>query len=92
MSDISDSSKPHLLRGVKLKHDEVRQQWILLAPERMINANPIAVEVLKRCDGKALFSEIIDDLAATFKAEPEIVARDVRALLTSLLDKKMVGL
>ncbi len=50
---ISTESKPHLPRGMHLKHDATRDEWLLMAPERVLKLNPVAVEILKRCDGKA---------------------------------------
>ncbi len=89
---LEDQSKPHLPRGVRLKLDETRNEWMLLAPERVVKTDAIAVEILKRCDGVATLSEIVDDLAATFKADRAIIDRDVRAMLTELATKRMVDL
>ena len=60
--------KPRLPRGVRLKYDETRGEWLLLAPERVIKADAIAVEILQRCDGAATIEAIVDDLAAQFSA------------------------
>lgn len=84
--------KPRLPRGVRLKYDETRGEWLLLAPERVIKADAIAVEILKRCDGTATFAAIVDDLAAQFSAGRERVETDVRALLEELAAKRMVDL
>jgi pyrroloquinoline quinone biosynthesis protein D len=84
--------KPRLLRGVRLKYDESRGEWLLLAPERVIKADAVAVEILKRCDGTATFSSIVDDLAAQFSAGRARVEADVRALLEELAAKRMVEL
>jgi pyrroloquinoline quinone biosynthesis protein D len=89
---ISNESKPRLPRGVHLKHDDIRDEWLLLAPERVLKTNPIAVEILKRCNGVATLSEIVDDLAAQFKAERVQIDTDVRALLGELAAKRMVDL
>jgi pyrroloquinoline quinone biosynthesis protein D len=91
-AEISGEVKPRLPRGVHLKHDETRGEWLLLAPERVLKTNPIAVEILKRCDGNATLSEIVDDLAAQFKAERARIETDVRALLGELAAKRMVDL
>jgi len=32
-------SKPCLPRGVRLKYDETRSEWLLLAPERVIKTD-----------------------------------------------------
>jgi pyrroloquinoline quinone biosynthesis protein D len=90
--EIDTQSKPRLLRGVHLKHDDTRDEWLLLAPERVLKTNAIAVEILKRCDGVATLSEIVDDLAAEFKAERSRVEADVRVLLGELAAKRMVDL
>jgi pyrroloquinoline quinone biosynthesis protein D len=89
---LDGAAKPRLPRGVRLKHDETRGEWLLLAPERVIKANPIAVEILKRCDGIATLDAIVDDLAATFNADRARVAQDVHALLGDLANKRMVDL
>ena len=82
--------KPRLPRGVRLKYDETRGEWLLLAPERVIKADAIAVEILKRCDGTATFAAIVDDLTARFSADRARVETDVRALLEELAAKRMV--
>jgi len=89
---LEDHSKPHLPRGVRLKHDDTRNEWLLLAPERVVKTDAIAVEILKRCDGVATLMEIVDNLAATFKADRAVIDRDVRAMLSELAAKRMVDL
>ncbi len=87
---IADDARPRLPRGVRLREDKVRARWVLLAPERIVKVNPIAVEILRLCDGARNLGEIVADLAQRFKADPERIAADVRALLASLAEKKMV--
>jgi pyrroloquinoline quinone biosynthesis protein D len=84
--------KPRLPRGVRLKYDETRGEWLLLAPERVIKTDAIAVEILKRCDGTATFAAIVDELAAQFSSDRARVETDVRALLEELAAKRMVDL
>ena len=89
---LSGASRPRLPRGVRLKHDVVRDEWLLLAPERVLKTNAIAVEVLKRCTGEQSLDAIVDDLASTFTAERSRVDTDVRTLLTELATKRLVDL
>jgi pyrroloquinoline quinone biosynthesis protein D len=89
---LDGASKPRLPRGVRLKYDETRGEWLLLAPERVIKANAIAVEILKRCDGAATLDAIVDDLAAQFKVDRSRIENDVHALLGELAAKRMVDL
>ena len=85
-------SKPRLPRGVRLKHDETRGEWLLLAPERVIKANAIAVAILKRCDGSATIEAIVDSLTQEFSADRVRVEADVRSLLAELAQKRLVDL
>lgn len=89
---LPDTSRPRLAPGVRLRHDKVRDGWILLAPESLIEANAVAVEVLKRCTGEATLDALVDDLATTFSADRAVVNADVRALLSELVEKRLVDL
>jgi pyrroloquinoline quinone biosynthesis protein D len=89
---VHDQAVPALARGVKLRFDKARDAWVLLAPEKVLMADQIAIEILKRCDGKAKVSAIVDDLAASFGADRDQVASDVRVFLQDLADKGMLAL
>ena len=90
MTDMSPDAVPRLPRGVRLRHDEARDQWVLLAPERVLQLDPIAAEVLRRCTGEATLAAIVDDLAETFAAERARIDSDVRAMLAGLIEKKVL--
>ena len=89
---IASDARPRLPRGVRLVHHEAHGGWVLLAPERVFKADAVAAEIIKRCDGKASFGEIIDDLARIYSAPREKIAEDVNALLSGLADKKLLEL
>jgi pyrroloquinoline quinone biosynthesis protein D len=89
---IDAEARPCLPRGVRLVHNEAQGGWVLLAPERVFKADPIAVEIIKRCTGEATFGEIIDDLARSYKAPREKILADVSTLLRGLADKKLLEL
>jgi pyrroloquinoline quinone biosynthesis protein D len=88
---ISDSSVPRLPRHVKFRFDEARQQWLLLAPERVLMPDEIAVEIIKLCDGVATVGAISDALAAKFEAPRDQVGSDVIAMLQDLADKGVIA-
>ncbi len=94
MSETAQASGviPRLPRGVRLKRDEMRGEWLLLAPERVVKVDAIAVAILERCDGAATIESIVDDLAATYAADRTRIDADVRALLNELAAKRMVDL
>jgi pyrroloquinoline quinone biosynthesis protein D len=77
---------------VRLVHNEAQGGWVLLAPERVFKADPIAAEIVKRCTGEATLAAIVDDLAATYSAPRERILADVTAMLRMLADKKLLEL
>ena len=85
---VSETSRPVLPRHAKLKFDETRQVWVILAPERVLAPDEIAVEVLQLCDG--VRSVEPDDRPARRKNTPptaRAIATDVIAMLQDLADK-----
>lgn len=84
---ITNASVPGLPRGVKLRFDRARDRWVVLAPEKIFEPDPIALEIIKRCDGEATVEAIVDDLAANFQADRAVIEKDVIALLQDLADK-----
>ena len=70
----------------------MRGEWLLLAPERVIKPNAVAVEVLKRCTGAATLEEIVDDLASAFAADRALIETDVRVLIGDLAQKRLLDL
>lgn len=91
-ASIADNQRPRLPRGVRLKFDEARQEWLLLAPERVIKANPVAVEILRRCDGARTVQALVDELATLYKADRLQVEADVHRLLLGLATKRLLDL
>ena len=84
---VSEASRPVLPRHARLKFDETRQVWVILAPERVLAPDAIAVEVLKLCDGARSVGEMVDELAAKYTADRADISTDVVAMLQDLADK-----
>ena len=84
---VSETSRPILPRHAKLKFDETRQVWVILAPERVLAPDEIAVEVLKLCDGVRSVADLVDQLAAKYAAPRDAISADVVAMLQDLADK-----
>jgi pyrroloquinoline quinone biosynthesis protein D len=84
---VSEASRPVLPRHARLKFDETRQVWVILAPERVLAPDEIAVEVLQLCDGVRSVGQMIDQLAEKYTADRAEIATDVVAMLQDLADK-----
>jgi pyrroloquinoline quinone biosynthesis protein D len=86
------AARPRLARGVRLQEDKARGRYVLLAPERVLQANATAVEVLRLCDGERTTAEVVDALASRFAMDRARIASEVDALLRDLAAKRMVEL
>ena len=84
---VDEASRPVLPRHARLKFDQTRQRWVILAPERVLAPDDIAVEVLQLCDGTRSVEALIDQLVAKYTAERAAIAADVIAMLQDLADK-----
>jgi pyrroloquinoline quinone biosynthesis protein D len=74
----------------KFRFDEVRQAWIVLAPERLLLPDKQAVEILNLIDGERDVDTVIDELARRYEAPRAVIAVDVVAMLQDLVDKKVL--
>jgi pyrroloquinoline quinone biosynthesis protein D len=83
---------PRLPRGVRLRHDRVRNRWVLLAPERIFELDDIGAEILRRCDGATEVGQLVDRLADAFEAHAEDVRSDVEQFLQDFADKRVIDL
>ncbi|MBV9290336.1 MAG: pyrroloquinoline quinone biosynthesis peptide chaperone PqqD [Hyphomicrobiales bacterium] len=87
---MEPGARPRLSRGVKLRRDEARGRWTLLAPERIFEVDAIAAAVLELCDGERELAAIVAELAARYNAPAAIIEKDVVAMLTDLKDKRVL--
>ena len=84
---VTGDSRPALPSHVRMRMDEQRGRWVILAPERVLLPDEIAVEILQRCDGAATVDEIAAALAQEFSAPEEEIRADVIGVLQDLADK-----
>ena len=84
---VTEASRPVLPRHAKLRFDETRQRWVILAPERVLAPDDTAVEILQLCDGVRNVDQIIDALADKYTADRNAIGTDVIAMLQDLADK-----
>ena len=90
MAKIDETSVPSFPPGVRLKLDETRKAWLLLAPERVLLLDEVAVEVLRLVDGKTTVGMIGDDLSVKFSAAREEVVGDVIEMLEDLQERGLI--
>lgn len=84
--------RPKLPRGVRLRWDEVRGMWMMLAPERVFRIDDTAAEILKLCDGNRTFADIVAAIAEKYAEAPEVIAADIAEMLRDLANKRVLEL
>ena len=89
---VSDASVLAFAPHIVFRFDEVRQRWIILAPERLMLPDEQAVEILKLVDGKTGVSAIVDSLAARYQAPQDVdfALRYVKQHATTRADQEAV--
>ena len=79
-----------LPRGVRLHFDTVRDNWVLLAPERAIPLDPIGHAILQEVDGTRSFSDITAALAEKYEAPVAQIRDDSAEFLSALKNRRFV--
>ena len=88
---ITEDSVPKLARGARLRRDETRQQWTIMAPERMFVLDDIGYEIVKACDGHTSIRAMADDFAERFGAPRDVIVNDVIEVLQGFADKGIIA-
>ena len=93
MSDhaIDEAAVPLWQRGVRLRRDEARACWVVLAPERAFLPDAAATAVLQLVDGARSVAGIIDAIARSYDAPRDVIAADVVRLVRDLVARKVLS-
>jgi pyrroloquinoline quinone biosynthesis protein D len=85
---LTQDARLRLAPGVMLRHDRTRNSWVLMAPERVLVLDEVALEVVRACtDGSGTVATGIDRLAQSFDAPRAEIEGDVLELLTDLRNR-----
>ena len=89
---ISAGSRPRLAAKARLRFDRRTERLLLLYPERGLELNATAAEVVKLCTGAHTVRAIVDrQTAAHDGAARDVVEREVLALLRRLARRGLLG-
>ena len=84
---INENIIPKFPKHVKFRFNKARKEWVILAPERLVKLDPIAVEILQLVDGEKTVKIISSELSKKFNAPEETILADVKEMLQDLSDK-----
>lgn len=90
---VGPESVPRLAPHMKLRFDKARDSWTIQAPERSFMLDPIAHQVVSRCDGIVTVGGVVEDLCLNFPdAPPDVIEADVIKMIQDLADKSVLAL
>ncbi|MBD2245006.1 pyrroloquinoline quinone biosynthesis peptide chaperone PqqD [Nostoc sp. FACHB-888] len=88
MSTIENHAQPRLVRGVRLRWDNLRKQHWLLVPEGALKLNSTAAAILALCNGERTLNAIAVELEKEY--EGENMLEDVRHLLSRISQRGLL--
>jgi pyrroloquinoline quinone biosynthesis protein D len=89
---VTGATVAKLARGVRLREDPVRGQTVLLAPERALALDEIAVMIVNALDGERSLDAIAQEFADKFEAPKDQVLADVIAFVDEFSKRRMLEL
>lgn len=89
---VSGGTIAKLARGVRLRQDPVRAQNVLLAPERALALDEIAVMIVNALDGERTLDEIAGEFAVKFEVPKDQILSDVIAFVDEFSKRRMLEL
>ena len=89
---LNATDVPRIPRGVRLHQDKVRDKTVLLAPERVIDLDPIGQAILQQIDGTRDMAAIIGTLASLYDAPEDQISGDVHGYVRGLMDRRILEL
>ena len=84
---ITNDVLPKFPKHVKFRYNKPRDEWVILAPEKLVKPDNIAVEILKLVNGKRTVMNIVKELSKIFNAPENVILEDVKTMLQQLADK-----
>tara|TARA_B100000989_G_scaffold298919_1_gene291073 strand:+ start:4244 stop:4531 length:288 start_codon:yes stop_codon:yes gene_type:complete len=87
---IDEKVVPKFPKHVKLRYNKPRDEWVILAPERLVKLDKIAVEILQLVDGVLDVNKISLMLSKKFAAPLDVIKKDVISLLQTLAEKGFI--
>jgi|TARA_B110000305_G_C19451405_1_gene648170 pyrroloquinoline quinone biosynthesis protein D len=76
--------------GVRLKHDAVRNRYVVLGPEMLVELNETGTAIMSKVDGEADLQTVIQSLAEQFQVEPRDIEMDVTEFCTSMVMRRVL--
>ena len=87
---VTAQSVPALRRGVRRRYDEVRNEYVLLGPERVVVLDDVANAIAQLCDSTHSIAEISELLSGRYQTPRETVQEDVISFIAEMMHKGLL--
>jgi len=88
---IPPDARPRLASKARIRFDRQTERYWLLYPEKGLQLNPTAADIVQLCTGEHTVAEILERLAHKYSAQPRAtIERDMQLFLATLGDRGLV--
>ncbi len=88
---MPQEARPRLAPKVRLRLDRQTRRYLLLYPEKGMQLNPTAADIVQLCTGEHTVAEIVARLAEKYAPQPrEVIEREVLSFLEALSARALV--
>jgi coenzyme PQQ biosynthesis protein PqqD len=89
---IPPDARPRLAAKARVRFDRLTQRYLLLYPEKGLDLNPTAAEIVRLCTGEHTLGEIADRLAEKYPAQPRAaIELETLEFLRALAERGLVS-
>lgn len=88
---ISPEARPRLASKARLRFDRQTARYLLLYPEKGLELNPTAADIVRLCTGEHTLQEMVERLADKYTAQPRTaLEHETQTFLAALADRGLV--
>ena len=88
---IAPEARPCLAPKARLRHDPKTDRYLLLYPERGMQLNATAADIVQLCTGEHTVADIIEHLAQKYAPQPRaVIEREVHSFLNALSERALL--
>ncbi len=88
---IPPETRPRLAPKARLRFDRQTERYLLLYPEKGLELNPTAADIVRLCTGEHTFRELVERLMQRYPSQPRLtLEQQTLAFLTSLAERGLV--
>ena len=88
---IPADARPRLAAKARIRFDRKTERYLLLYPERGLELNPTAADIVRLCTGEHTVGEIVERLSDKYPTQPRAaIEREMLDFLAVLAERGLV--